>query len=396
MGQQEGVQINKYISSSGFCSRREADKLILQGRVSINGNIALPTTRVMDSDKVAVDDETIKNKKKEAFYIAFNKPKGITSTTDLQDKSNIISFINHNRRIFPIGRLDKDSEGLILLTDDGDIVNKILRVENGHEKEYLVTVNKPIAGEFINKMSSGVPILDTVTKPCKVKQEGNKKFRITLTQGLNRQIRRMCEYMGYEVLSLKRVRIMHIHLDDIPVGKFRKLLPVELLKLFETIGDSSNNSLEQKPIKKKKPGKSFIPESKAISRKAGITPDTYSKPGKKGFKKEKGTELTPFKKPFKTESKPGKPFRSESGAPKSKSGPPPLNRFKVERNSFQKEKAPEIVPTTAKKPVKNTGPTGKTHHKRRAEASLASKKVTKPVKTSATKKSFTDKKRGKK
>ena len=265
MGQHEGTQINKYISSSGFCSRREADKLILQGRVTINGKPASPTSRVGESDRVAIDDETIRIKKKDPLYIAFNKPKGITSTTDLQDKSNIVSFINHNRRIFPVGRLDKDSEGLILLTDDGDIVNRILRAENRHEKEYLVTVNKPIAGEFINKMASGVPILDTVTLPCKVRQEGNKKFRITLTQGLNRQIRRMCEYMGYEVISLKRVRIMNIQLGDLPAGRFRKLLPSELGKLLE----STSSSVNEAPMVKQGVKR---PSSKAAKKPAGNNP----------------------------------------------------------------------------------------------------------------------------
>jgi 23S rRNA pseudouridine2604 synthase len=324
---QEGTQINKYISSSGFCSRREADRLIEQGRVTLNGKLALPTSRVGDNDKVAIDDETLRIKKKEPFYIAFNKPKGITSTTDIQDKSNIVSFINHNRRIFPVGRLDKDSEGLILLTDDGDIVNKILRVENGHEKEYLVSVNKPIVGEFVNKMSSGIPILDTVTKPCKVKLEGSKKFRITLTQGLNRQIRRMCEYMGYEVSSLKRVRIMHIMLADLAVGKFRKLSPLELVKLNEAIDTSvSTSSSEKKPAKaRKKPfadKKPFTDKDKRDfapgPRKniQGTKPAVTGKPPKGDFKKDGKPAGSKFGRSSKPESagkrqKPEIPGRKE-------------------------------------------------------------------------------------
>jgi 23S rRNA pseudouridine2604 synthase len=309
MGQQEGIQINKYISSSGFCSRREADKLILQGRVTINGREALPTSRVGENDKVAVDDETIKLSKKEPFYIAFNKPKGITSTTDTQDKSNIISYINHNRRIFPVGRLDKDSEGLILLTDDGDIVNKILRAENRHEKEYLVTVNKPIAGEFINKMASGVPILDTVTLPCKVRQEGNKKFRIILTQGLNRQIRRMCEYMGYEVVSLKRIRIMNIKLGELPVGKFRKLLASELQDLQENIKGSSNETFEQRPKK----------ISRKPSRPSEFKGKNNVKPAKTSFSKDKPS-FTKDKKDKKTHAFSERPVANAKA--KSKNAPP--------------------------------------------------------------------------
>lgn len=240
MEQQEGIQVNKYISSSGFCSRREADTLIGQERVTINGRTVGPTARVFENDKVAIDGELIRNNRKESLYLAFNKPLGVTSTTDQKDKTNIISFINHNRRIFPIGRLDKDSEGLILLTDDGDIVNKILRAENAHEKEYVVAVDKPITPEFTEQMARGVHILDTVTKPCKVKAEGNRKFRIILTQGLNRQIRRMCEALGYNVKSLRRTRIMHIQLGDLPAGKYRKLLPAEVKKLMEQTSSSSS------------------------------------------------------------------------------------------------------------------------------------------------------------
>ena len=223
--------LNKYISETGFCSRREADNYIDQGRVTINDNIAIKGNRVREGDVVEIDGEPIKKKDK-TVYIAFNKPVGITCTTDLKDKSNIISFINYKTRIFPIGRLDKPSEGLIFLTNDGDIVNKILRAGNNHEKEYVVTTDRPITGDFIHKMSNGVKILDTVTKKCFVKQEGKNRFRIILTQGLNRQIRRMCTALGYEVVTLRRTRIMHLTLSNLPTGKWRYFTPDEI-KLME-------------------------------------------------------------------------------------------------------------------------------------------------------------------
>lgn len=223
--------VNKYISETGFCSRREADNYIDQGRVTINDNIAIKGNRVNPGDIVEIDGEPIK-KKDRIVYMAFNKPVGITCTTDLKDRNNIISFINYKSRIFPIGRLDKPSEGLIFLTNDGDIVNKILRAGNHHEKEYTVTVDKPISGDFIHQMGSGVRILGTVTKKCVVKQEGKNRFRIILTQGLNRQIRRMCSVLGYEVETLKRTRIMHMTLTNLPVGKWRYFTPDEL-KILE-------------------------------------------------------------------------------------------------------------------------------------------------------------------
>jgi 23S rRNA pseudouridine2604 synthase len=237
----EGTQINKYISSTGYCSRREADKLIEQFRVMINDDLATPTSKVYPGDQVIVDDEPLKKSKKPPVYIAFNKPIGVTTTTDLTDRTNIISYINYSKRIFPIGRLDKDSEGLILLTNDGDIVNKILRAGNEHEKEYIVYVNKAITPDFTKKMSNGIPIMGTITLKCKVKQEGGKRFRITLKQGLNRQIRKMCEYLGYEVVSLQRVRIMHIQLDKLAPGKWRYLSPAEIQQLEHLLKESSKN-----------------------------------------------------------------------------------------------------------------------------------------------------------
>ena len=227
------TRINKYLSESGYCSRREADRLIEKKRVKINGELALIGSKVTDTCIVTVDDKLIK-KQNEYVYLAFNKPMGITSTTDQSIKGNIVDYINYHKRIFHVGRLDKDSEGLILMTNDGDIVNQILRTENNHEKEYIVGVNRKITQDFLINMSKGVTILDTVTKPCKIKQIDEKSFKIILTEGLNRQIRRMCDYLNYQVISLKRIRIMHIHLD-VPTGKYRELTKKELDQLFTLI-----------------------------------------------------------------------------------------------------------------------------------------------------------------
>ena len=234
---EESISVNKYISSTGFCSRRAADRLLEEGRVKINGQLAKKGNRVNPGDKVLVDNKPLKLKD-DLVYILLNKPVGITCTTDLKDKDNIIDFLNYPKRIFPIGRLDKPSEGLIFLTKDGDIVNKILRAKNNHEKEYIVTLNKPITPEFIRKMSNGVPILDSVTKKCFVKQTHKKQFKIILTQGLNRQIRRMCEFLNYRVINLKRVRIMNIKLD-VKVGKWRYFKPEELDKMNRLLNLSS-------------------------------------------------------------------------------------------------------------------------------------------------------------
>jgi 23S rRNA pseudouridine2604 synthase len=227
------TRINKYLSESGFCSRREADRLIESERVKINGSLALIGSKVQENDIVTVDQKVIAQKK-DFVYLAFNKPIGIVSTTDQKIKDNMIDYIRYPERIFHIGRLDKDSEGLILLTNDGDIVNKILRAENMHEKEYIVTTNREVTSQFCEAMSKGVPILDVVTKPCKVEKIDKNTFKIVLIEGLNRQIRRMCEYFNYEVLSLKRVRIMHIKLD-IQVGKYRLLTKQEQTILFEKL-----------------------------------------------------------------------------------------------------------------------------------------------------------------
>jgi 23S rRNA pseudouridine2604 synthase len=238
------LRINKYISETGICSRREADKWVVDKRVTINGKIAEPGSQVEEGDEVLVDNKSIKSKPK-LIYIVLNKPVGITSTTERHIKGNIIDFVNHRERIFPIGRLDKDSDGLILMTNDGDIVNKILRAEGKHEKEYIVTVDKPITPEFLKKMSEGVEILDTKTLPCKIYKESKYVFRIILTQGLNRQIRRMCAALDYNVRKLQRIRIMNIHLGNLPIGKWRDLTGNELQQLFKDLNYNPNREVKK-------------------------------------------------------------------------------------------------------------------------------------------------------
>ncbi len=234
------IRINKYLSEVGYCSRRRADKLIEEEKVTINGKVPEIGSKVEDCDLVEVEGQRIeKSRKQRKIYLAFNKPVGIVCTTDTEiEPNNIIDYIKYPIRIFPIGRLDKSSEGLIFLTNDGEIVNKILRARNNHEKEYIVSVNRPINKDFIQSMSNGVEILDTITKNCFVKQLGQKKFKIILTQGLNRQIRRMCEALGYKVRSLKRVRIMNIKLD-VPTGKYREFTKEELIELNRLLENSS-------------------------------------------------------------------------------------------------------------------------------------------------------------
>ena len=239
MEETQAVRINKYLSEIGYCSRRAADKLIQEERITVNGKPVEMGLKVTPTDAIAVDGIVVDQAGDKPVYIAFNKPVGIVCTTDTcVEKDNIIDYINFPTRIFPIGRLDKPSEGLIFLTNDGDIVNKILRARNQHEKEYVVTVNRPITEEFIQKMAAGVPILDTVTRPCKVKQTHKKEFRIILTQGLNRQIRRMCEYLDYRVVTLKRVRIMNVSLD-VGKGKWRHLTKKEMAEINRLVADST-------------------------------------------------------------------------------------------------------------------------------------------------------------
>lgn len=247
----DSVRINKTISDSGFCSRREADTLIEKGRVTINGEKSTLGDRVMPGDEVRVDGKLISDNEK-LVYIMLNKPVGITCTTDKRFDDNVIDFIKHPERIFPVGRLDKPSEGLLLLTNEGDIVNKILRAGNKHDKEYIVKVDRHVTDEFLKRMGSGIPILDTVTKRCKVERISRFEFRIFLVQGLNRQIRRMCEYLGYEVVALQRIRIMNLELGDLPLGGWRDLTAEELKTLKDSVKDSDglpkvygNNSREK-------------------------------------------------------------------------------------------------------------------------------------------------------
>ena len=246
------TRLNKFLSEVGYCSRRAADKLIDEGRVTINGVVPEMGTKVSVTDTVHVDGKEIQKNKDAFVYLAFNKPIGIVCTTDTRvEKDNIIDFINYPKRIFPIGRLDKPSEGLILLTDDGDIVNKILRASNNHEKEYLVTVDKPISQTFIERMSGGVPILDVVTKKCYIEKLDSHTFKIILTQGLNRQIRRMCEYLDYEVQTLKRVRIMNITLN-MPLGEYRELTSSEFIELNRLLEDSTKTFIAKSKSKEAK------------------------------------------------------------------------------------------------------------------------------------------------
>ena len=248
----KSINLNKYISSTGICSRRAADKLISEGQVTINGKPTQLGNRVFEGDKVRINGKLLAQKPK-TLYIAFNKPVGIVCTTDLKERKNIIKYINHPERLFPIGRLDKPSQGLIFLTNDGDIVNKILRAGNNHEKEYIVTVDKIVNSNFIEKMSNGIPILGTVTKKCKVTKIDDFTFKIILTQGLNRQIRRMCEYLGYQVTKLKRTRIMNVDLGNLKIGEWRDITKNELELINKMVANSSKTEEASIEQKKKQP-----------------------------------------------------------------------------------------------------------------------------------------------
>lgn len=288
---QESVRLNKFISESGLCSRREADRYIADGNVFINGRRAKVGEQVLVGDRVRVNGHELEPLLVEdIIFIALNKPVGVTSTTEEMVRDNIVNFVNHSSRIFPIGRLDKDSQGLIFLTNNGDLVNKILRAGNKHEKEYLVTVNKPLTDGVITGMSLGVPMLGVTTKKCKIVMESPTTFRIVLVQGLNRQIRRMCEYFGYEVIKLERTRIMNVTLKGLPVGEWRDLTENELIVLYKMIENSTsdNESPKDKPAAKKsttkpKPGQ---PERSSFSatRKAGSGKSSFSKSGNGGPK----------------------------------------------------------------------------------------------------------------
>ncbi|MFV0331238.1 MAG: 23S rRNA pseudouridine(2604) synthase RluF [Dysgonomonas sp.] len=325
-------RLNKYISSSGFCSRRDADRFIEEGKVFVNGRRAVVGMRVLPGQKVKVNGELIVNDI-EPVYIAFNKPVGIVSTTDSQEKDNIINFIRHEQRIFPIGRLDKDSQGLILLTNDGDIVNKILRAGNNHKKDYLVKVDRPITKEFLTRMAQGVPILDRVTRRCEIVEINPYMFQISLIQGLNRQIRRMCEYFDYEVLKLERIQIMNIKLGNLGQGNWRNLTDSELEGLFDMLEDSEktektktssnsnksfNKALEKSDLKKDYRKATSISKSTKKTDKSKLSPDAND---------------TPTKKKPKTKGKPASGLRVgkqkvKANKPKAKTSQPPRGRSK--------------------------------------------------------------------
>lgn len=291
------TRLNKYISESGLCSRREADRYIDNGNVAINGKPAQVGDQVLPGDTVTVDGQQVEPRdEQDLIFIALNKPVGVVSTTDPVEPRNIVNHVGHSERIFPIGRLDKDSQGLIFLTSNGDLVNKILRAGNNHEKEYLVTVNRPVTAEFVKGMSSGVPILGTVTKPCKVEKVSREVFRITLVQGLNRQIRRMCEFFEYEVTRLERIRIMNISLKGLKVGEWRDLTAPELDGLFAMIQDSSSEVAPGKVSETRKP-------KPASGSRTGPRNGARDKPGKRP-----GSGPGPGRKPGRS-GKSGKPSK---------------------------------------------------------------------------------------
>ncbi|QNP20192.1 23S rRNA pseudouridine(2604) synthase RluF [Providencia rettgeri] len=289
MDTRSSTRLNKYISESGICSRREADRYIEQGNVFINGKRAGIGDQVFSGDVVKVNGQLIEPRNEEDLVlIALNKPVGIVSTTESGEKDNIVDYVNHSTRIFPIGRLDKDSQGLIFLTNHGDLVNKILRAGNSHEKEYLVTVNKPVTDEFIRVMGAGVPILGTMTKKCKVKKEAPFVFRITLVQGLNRQIRRMCEHFGFEVTKLERVRIMNVRLTGIPVGEWRDLTDDELIELFDMMEKSESDikpKKAQKSVSANKGNTKQASPSKPKVKTENPTRKKFTQPGRKKKKR---------------------------------------------------------------------------------------------------------------
>lgn len=341
------TRLNKYISESGLCSRRAADRYIEQGNVFINGRKAKVGDQVFFGDLVTVNGQTIEPKEVEnSILLAFNKPVGVTSTTEAGVKSNIVDYVNHSERVFPIGRLDKDSQGLIFMTNNGDLVNKILRAGNSHEKEYIVTVNKPVTDQFITNMAKGVPVLGVMTKKCKVTKESPFIFRITLIQGLNRQIRRMCEHFGFEVTKLERVRIMNISLKGLPVGEWRELTPEEQTEIYNMVAKSSSaaNAAPKRVVKKTKedpdavnatpkkaatrarpagPSKGKAPSARSASGRAG-KPDSErpSKPasGSSAFKSTSSS--TDWNKSNGPSRRPVKPSKGRSGAPAGKTKSP--------------------------------------------------------------------------
>jgi 23S rRNA pseudouridine2604 synthase len=329
MADTNSIRLNKYISESGICSRREADKFIENGNVTINDRKAKLGDVVFPKDKVRVNGHIIEAKASEdEIFILLNKPVGITSTTEANVKDNIIDYVNHSARIFPIGRLDKDSQGLIFLTNNGDIVNKILRAANNHEKEYLVTVNKPITDEFIESMASGVPILGVTTKKCLVKKESPFIFRIILIQGLNRQIRRMCEYFGYEVTKLERIRIMNISLKGLPLGEWREILPNEMEVILKLIGKSSSENKNSEKNKAK--------SSRETTKKSTEKKRTEPKNTEKSFPKKTTSQNSAPKNHAKTKTQAkAKPNSNASIYGKRNGKPTTKNSQKNTRNKSE-------------------------------------------------------------
>ena len=285
-------RLNKYITEAGYCSRREADKYIEQGRVTVNGRDASLGDMVSDTDNVEVDGERVGRKKKNTVYIVCNKPSGVTCTTEKSDKTNIVDFLGYKERIFPVGRLDKDSEGLIILTNDGDIVNKILRAGNNNPKEYIVTVDKPITHEFLKRMGEGVNILGVRTKPCKIVQKNQTTFVIYLTQGLNRQIRRMCEALGYKVKSLKRLKVMNISLGNLESGRWRYLTAEETREMHCMLAGASGTE-EASNEKKASARKGYYPKRPKQGPAAAASSFTeYRKRGKRNTQSTSGRKQT--------------------------------------------------------------------------------------------------------
>ena len=300
------TRLNKYISESGICSRRDADRFIEQGNVYVNGKRAQVGAQVVAGDTVKVNGQLIEPREADDFiFIALNKPVGIVSTTESSEKNNIVDFVGHSDRIFPIGRLDKDSQGLIFLTSNGDLVNKVLRAGNNHEKDYVVTVNKPITDSFIEGLAGGVPILGRMTKKCPVTKVSPTVFNITLVQGLNRQIRRMCEHFGYEVVKLERTRIMNVSLKGIPVGDWRDLTPKEMAVLLKSIEDSSSEdntaAKKSRKLPRRKPRTDTSSKSKESSKPAGAAKHNAKHP-KDGARKPAGSK---GKRPFGDNKKSG-------------------------------------------------------------------------------------------
>ncbi|MEZ4886458.1 MAG: 23S rRNA pseudouridine(2604) synthase RluF [Chitinophagales bacterium] len=355
---ENSISLNKYVSATGFCSRRQADKFIADGRVTLNGEVGTLGNRVFEGDIVQVDGETIRSKKR-PLYIAFNKPVGIVCTTEYKEKDNIISYINHPQRLFPIGRLDKPSEGLIFLTNDGDIVNKILRAGNRHEKEYMVTVKQAITPEFIQKMREGVPLEETVTQKCKVTKVTEFVFKITLTQGLNRQIRRMCQALGYNVSKLKRTRIMNVTLGSLKLGQWRELTSLEMQEINLMVSSSSKteeasedeNKRRIKTSKRKRNSKNLpISTEKELKETAAMKSENKPFVGKKtgdSSKGKKGTLERGDKKTGDKDKKIGAKKKFVSASKKKKeAAKKPKSSAKPRRNKMVSKK---LGPTQAKK-----------------------------------------------